>query len=66
MKSYVLTSTIRGAVDQPRGSVVELTDDLANSPLYKSRIRPADVELVVPQKAKRRGKKKAEAQADAE
>lgn len=69
-KRYVLTATLHGAVTQPRGSIIELTDDQANNPLVKSRIRPADVELVVPVKAESKsGKKtkgKAKKQADAE
>lgn len=58
MKKYVLTRTMHGAVKQAPGTVIELTDELANSALYKTRIRPVDVVLVAAEPEPEKGGEK--------
>lgn len=40
---YILTRAIRGAELQPAGAAIELTDAQAQHPLYRNRIRKADL-----------------------
>lgn len=55
-EKYVLVRAIRGRENGEAGSVVELTAEQAKSPLYRRRVRKADVIPATPRDEKQTAK----------